>query len=192
MVQGSQATADLAQEELVAVPSVLRSVGAGKLALIALCALGGTVAGNAIYDSMARSRAADAFMEKTRPSESYLKAMWSPAIDYARVEQAPFDFYEADRISTSAPLTKGDQCWKAYDATPRWNQFDYCVAYDMVIRSYASPDQIKVQASQSGYPSAIERKATGFLLGKSAALKGQHTAIQRANDVLLAIRIDNR
>ena len=192
MIQGSQAAMVSAQEEHGATPSRLLGAGVTKLVLIAVCALGGTVAGNAIYDSVARSQAADAFMEKTRPSASYLKAMWSPAIDYVRVEQAPYDFYEADRISSSTPLTKGDQCWKAYDAKPRWSQFDYCVAYDMVIRSNASPDQIKVHASHSGYPSAIERKKRGFLLGKSASLKGQHTAIQRANDVLLAIRIDNR
>lgn len=192
MVQGDQAAMDSAQQEHGVSPSVLRGAGVSKLALIALCALGGTVAGNAIYDSMARSRSADAFMEKTRPSASYLKAMWSPAIDYLRVEQAPYDFYEADRISTSTPLTKGDQCWKVYDAKPRWSQFDYCVAYDMLIRSNASPDQIKAHASQFGYPSAIERKKRGFFLRKSVPLKGQHVAIQRANDVLLAIRIDNR
>jgi hypothetical protein len=171
---------------------VLRSLGTGKQVLITLWALGAILAGIAIYKSMAKSRSEDALMLKTRPSASYLTAMWSPPIDYARVEQAPFDFYEADEASIPKLLTKADHCWKAYDAAPSWSQYDYCVAYDKVLRSYASPVQIIAHAKQSGYPPATDRKMMGFLVGKSAALKGQHVAIQRANDVLMAIRIDNR
>lgn len=171
---------------------VLRSLGTGKLVLTTLCALGGILAGIAIYNSMANSRSAEALMEKTNPSATYLTSMWSPSIDYARVEQVQFDFYEADEASIPKLLLKADQCWKAYDATPSWSQFDYCVAYDKVLRSYASPLQIKAHATQFGYPSAIDRKTISFLVGKSAALKGEHVAIQRANDVLMAIRIDNR
>jgi hypothetical protein len=183
---------DSAARERGSFTIVLRNFGVGKLVLITLCALGGTVAGNAIYNSMAKPRSADALMDKTRPSASYLTAMWSPSIDYARVEQAPFDFYEADEASIPKLLTKADHCWKAYDATPSWSQYDYCVAYDKVLRSYASPVQIIAHAKQSGYPSATDRKTMNFLVGESAALKGQHVAMQRASHVLMAIRIDNR
>lgn len=183
---------DSAARERKSFAIVLRNFGAGKLVLITLCVLGGTVAGNAIYKSMAKSRSADALMMKTRPSASYLTAMWSPPIDYARVEQAPFDFYEADEASIPKLLTKADNCWKAYDATPSWSQYDYCVAYDKVLRSHASPLQIKAHAKQFGYPSAIDRKTISFLVDQSVALKGEHVAIQRADDVLMAIRIDTR
>ncbi|KPF90301.1 hypothetical protein IP81_15630 [Novosphingobium sp. AAP83] len=141
---------------------------------------------------MATSRAADAYVGKDNPAADYLISMRDPPIDYARVVKTPIDFNEAGRASKSAPFTKGDQCWKAYDATPSWSQYDYCVAYDKVIRSHASPRQIKVHAIGSGYPSAIERKGERFLVGKSGALKGEHVAIQRANDVGMAVQIDNR
>lgn len=192
MVQSMEAAQSLPLECRRSFSQIIGDIGTGKLTLIALCALVGTVAGNAIYDFATDARATYTFMEKTRPSESYLKAMRSPPIDYARVEQAPFDFYDAYEVSMPMALTKGDQCWNTYDAAPSWSQFEYCVAFDTVLRNYASPQEIKGHAQKSGYPSAIDRKTVNFLVGASADLKGEHVAIQRANDVLMAVRIDNR
>ncbi len=192
MVQSSELVLNLVQEVREGPSNPLRDICAGKLAVVALCALGGTLAGNAIYDFAVKAQATYAFMEKTQPSASYLRAMRSPPIDYARIEQAPFNFYEGDEVSASTPLINADQCWKTYDAAPSWSQFDYCVAYDIVIRSNTPLRQITAHAKQSGYPSAIDRKADIFLLGKSAALRGEHVAIQRANDVGMAVQIVNR
>ena len=188
LVEVSQVAVVSAQDEDGASPSILRGVGFGKLVLIALCALGGTVVGNAIYDSMARSHSADAFMEKTRPSASYLKATRSPAVDYRRVEQAALDLYTAYEDAPLPDLLhKAERCWKGYDAKPSWGQFDYCVAYDMVLRSNTSPEQIEANVQHSGYPSAIDRKAESFLVAKSALLGGEHFAIQRVNEIAGAI-----
>lgn len=192
MADSVQATANLPDHGSVRQPSLMEGFGLRKLGIVVLCAVGCSLACIVIYNSTAKPRAADAYVGKDDPAVNYLISMRDPPIDYAHVSQAPFDFNEAGRASKSAPFTKGDQCWKTYDATPSWSQYDYCVAYDKVIRSHASSLQVKGHAKQSGYPSAIERKGMRFLVGKSAALKGQHIAFQRANDVQAAVRIDRR
>lgn len=192
MAESVHATANLPDHGSLRLSSITTGKVVGKLVIVGLAALVGTISGIVIYNSMATSRAADALVGKDDPTANYLISMRDPPIDYARVSQAPFDFYEAGMASKSVPLTKGDECWIAYDETPSWSQYDYCVAYDKVIRSHASPRQINAHAKLFGYPSAVERKGMRFLVGKSAALKGQHVAFNRANEVQAAVRIDNR
>lgn len=193
MVQNSELILDLAQEVREGSSNPLRDIGAGKLAIVALCALVGTLAGNAIYDFAVKAQATYAFMEKTQPSASYLNAKRLPMVDYARLEQVSWEFNEAvDDAAIPAMLAKGDQCWIAYDAAPNWSQFDHCVGYDIGLRSYATPRQIEAHAQQSGYPSVSDRKAESFLMGKSEALGGELVAVQRANDIAMVIQIDNR
>lgn len=193
MVQSSDLLLNSAQEVREGPCSLLRGMGVGKLAVVALCALGGTLAGNAIYDFVVKAQATYAFMEKTQPSASYLNATRSPAVDYARLEQVSWEFNESvDDAAIPAMLAKADQCWMAYDAAPSWSQFDHCVGYDIGLRSYATPRQIEAHAQQSGYPSVADRKAGSFLVGKSEALGGELVAVQRANAIVMIIQIDNR
>lgn len=193
MVQNSELVLNSAQEVREGPSNLLRDIGAGKLAVVALCALVGTLAGNAIYDFAVKTQATYAFMEKTQPSASYLNATRSPMVDHTRLEQVSWEFNEAvDDAAIPAMLAKGDQCWMAYDSAPNWSQFDHCVGYDIGLRSYATPRQIDNHAQQSGYPSVADRKAESFLLAKSEALGGELVAVQRANDIAMVIQIDNR
>jgi hypothetical protein len=193
MVQSRELVLNSAQEVHEGSSSLLRDIGAGKLAVVALCALGGTLAGNAIYDFVVKAQATYALMEKTQPSASYLNATRSPAVDYALLEQVSWEFNEAvDDAAIPAMLAKADQCWMAYDAAPNWSQFDHCVGYDIGLRSYATPRQIQAHAQQSGYPSVADRKAEGFLVSKSEALGGELIVVQRANDIAMTIQINNR
>lgn len=193
MVQSNELAPDSAQEVREGPSNLLRDIGAGKLPIVALCALGGTLAGNAIYDFVVKAQATYALMEKTQPSVSYLNATRSPAVDYALLEQVSWEFNEAvDDAAIPAMLAKADQCWMAYDAAPNWSQFDHCVGYDIGLRSYATPRQIEAHAQQSGYPSVADRKAESFLVAKSEALGGELVAVQRANDIAMTIQIDIR
>lgn len=193
MAQSSELVLNSAQEVREGTSNLLQDIGVGKLAIVALCALSGTLAGNAIYDFAVKARATYAFMEKTQPSASYLNATRSSAVDYARLEQVGSEFNEAvDDAAIPAMLAQADKCWTAYDAAPNWSQFDHCVGYDIGLRSYATPRQIEAHAKQSGYPSVADRKTESFLVGKSEALGGELVAVQRANDVGMAVQIDNR
>ena len=74
MVQSNELVLDSAQEVREGTSNLLRDIGVGKLAVVALCALGGTLAGNAIYDFVVKAQATYALMERTQPSVSYLNA----------------------------------------------------------------------------------------------------------------------
>jgi len=164
--------------------------GIRKLALVGLCALVGTVAGNVIYDSVIAPRANQAFMEKTTPSASYLKATRSPSIDYERADQATADFYQTyGEAEVSDLLEKGDQCWSAFDDSPSWGQFDYCVVYDIGLRSQLSPEDIGNHSKKLGMSSVMNRKTESFLIGKAQVLGGELFAVRRFNEIILTTQI---
>lgn len=186
MDQDSELVLDSAHE----IRESTAGIGVGKLALIGLCALVGTVAGNTIYDTVIAPRANQAFMEKTRPSSSYLKATRSPPINYERAEQATSDFYQTySEAEVSDLLAKGDQCWSAFDASPSWGQFDYCVVYDIGLRSQISVQDIVSHAKKLGISSAMNRKDESFLIGKAEALGGELFAVRRYNEIILTTQI---
>lgn len=171
----------------------LKEIGAGNLAIIAICALGITLVGNSAYECLANARANHAFMEKTRPSDSYLTARRSPPIDYAVIDDVAYDLsLPYDETSITGLLGKVDQCWKSYDHSPSWEQLDYCAAYDIGVMSIVPKPAIQAYARLSGYPSADERRTEAFLRAKANPLDGEHVVVQRVNDIALTIQINNR
>jgi hypothetical protein len=164
--------------------------GLGGLCLILLCAAVGSFAGNAIYDATAGSRSETPKSIAHRPSASYLMAIRSPPVDYAVVERASEDFYaNLDQASVPSLLRQADQCWATYDAAPQWNQFDYCVGFDMVLRSHASPQQIEAHKSQSRYASLAERRTERFLVAKSEPLGGGLIVPRRITSIAASVPI---
>lgn len=166
--------------------------GLGGLCLIVLCAAVGTFAGNAIYDATAGSRSETPESIAHTPSASYLMAMRSPPVNYTIVERASEDFYaNLDLASLQSLLEQADQCWASYDAAPQWGQFDYCVGYDMVLRSHASPQQIEAHANKSKYASLDERRTEGFLVAKSEPLGGGLIVPARVTSIAASVPIDS-
>jgi hypothetical protein len=193
MVQCAEAAQNLPLESRRSLSQIIGEIGAGKLAIIASCALSGTVTGNAIYDFIIEARATYAFIQKTQPSASYLKATRLPQVEHNLVQQATWDFYEAyDEAAIPKLLTKADQCWITYDTSPSWSQFDYCVGYDMVLRSYTSTGQVEAHAQQSAYPSLANRESESFFIGKAEPLGGELAVVERVNHITLTIQNDNR
>jgi hypothetical protein len=167
-------------------------VGLGGLCLILLCAAVGAFAGNVIYDVTASSRTETPKSIEQRPSASYLMAIRSPPVDYTIVERASEDFYaNLDRASLPSLLGQADQCWATYDAAPQWGQFDYCVGFDMVLRSHASPQQIEAHASKSKYASLTERRTERFLVAKSEPLGGGLIVPRRVTSIAASVPISS-
>lgn len=170
----------------------LDPLGYGGLCLILLCAAVGTFAGNAIYDVTAGSRSETTKSIGQRPSASYLMAIRSPPVDYTIVERASEDFYaNLDQASLPYLLRQADQCWATYDAAPQWGQFDYCVGFDMVLRSHASPRQIEAHVNKSKYASLDERRTERFLVAKSEPLGGGLIAPARVASIAASVPIDS-
>lgn len=168
----------------------LSPVGLGGLCLILLFAAVGTFAGNVIYDVTAGSRSETSNSIGQRPSASYLMAIRSPPVDYTIVERASEDFYaNLDQASLPALLGQADECWATYDAAPEWSQFDYCVGFDMVLRSHASPQQIEAHANKSKNASLDERRTERFLVAKSEPLGGALIVPRRVTSIAASVPI---
>ena len=167
-----------------------RASGLSGLCLIVLCAIVGTFAGNVVYDATVRGRPVNTIVTEHRPSASYLAATNSPRVNYAILERASEDFYaDLTQASLSSLLVQADQCWTAYDAAPQWGQFDYCVGFDMLLNSHASPQQIEAHASKSNYASVTQRRTERFLVAKSEALGGGLVVPQRVTSIAASVPI---